>query len=152
MRYPKAISTVSDLANGQFQEIIDDDRVSPKNVDTVAYCSGKIYFDILEKIEEIGGADNIAVVRLEQLYPLPAEQLDNIVKKYSKAKNHIWVQEEPANMGAWSYILRKWRTVSLEVISRRSSGSPAAGSPKVHERRQNALIDKVLKNAKQLAK
>lgn len=152
LRYPKAISTVSDLANGQFQEIIDDDRVSPKNVDTVAYCSGKIYFDILEKIEEIGGADNIAVIRLEQLYPLPEDQLNNIVNKYSKAKNHIWVQEEPANMGAWSYILRKWRTVSLELISRRSSGSPAAGSPKVHERRQNALIEKVLKNAKQLAK
>ena len=86
MRYPKAISTVSDLANGQFQEIIDDDRVSPKNVDTVAYCSGKIYFDILEKIEEIGGADNIAVIRLEQLYPLPEDQLNNIVNKYSKAK------------------------------------------------------------------
>lgn len=151
LRYPKAVSSIDDLATGRFQEIIDDERVTAKNVDTVAYCSGKVYYDILEKIEEIGGADNIALVRLEQLYPLPEEQLEAILKKYSKAKKHIWIQEEPENMGAWSYILRKWRTVDLELIARPSSGSPAAGSPKVHEIRHNALIDQLLENAKQLA-
>ena len=150
LRYPKAVSSIADLAEGQFQEVIDDERVDAKNVDIVAYCSGKVYYDILEKVEDIGGVDNIAIVRVEQLYPLPKKQLDEIVKKYAKAKRHIWIQEEPENMGAWSYILRKWRTVKLEVIARRSSGSPAAGSPKVHERRQDALIAQLLENAKQI--
>ena len=113
-------------------------------------CIRDRYYDILEKVEDIGGVDNIAIVRVEQLYPLPKKQLDEIVKKYAKAKRHIWIQEEPENMGAWSYILRKWRTVKLEVIARRSSGSPAAGSPKVHERRQDALIAQLLENAKQI--
>ncbi len=150
LRYPKAVSSIADLAEGQFQEVIDDERVDAKNVDIVAYCSGKVYYDILEKVEDIGGVDNIAIVRVEQLYPLPKKQLDETVKKYAKAKRHIWIQEEPENMGAWSYILRKWRTVKLEVIARRSSGSPAAGSPKVHERRQDALIGQLLENAKQI--
>ena len=151
LRYPKAVSTLADLAEGQFQEVIDDSRVDPKNVDTVAYVSGKFYYDILEKIEEIGGADNIALVRVEQIYPLPRKQLDATVKKYSKAKKHIWVQEEPENMGAWSFMLRKWRTKHLELIARPASGSPAAGSPKVHENRHNALLNELLENAKQLA-
>jgi len=151
LRYPKAISSINDLAKGEFQEVIDDNRVDAKNVDTVAYVSGKFYFDILEKIEEIGGADNIALVRVEQIYPLPQTQLDATVKKYSKATKHIWVQEEPENMGAWSFILRKWRTKHLELISRPASGSPAAGSSKVHEIRHNALINELLENAKQLA-
>jgi 2-oxoglutarate dehydrogenase E1 component len=142
---------LADLAEGGFQEVIDDSRVTPKNVDTVVYVSGKFYYDILEKIEKIGGADNIALVRVEQLYPLPRKQLDASVKKYTKAKRHIWAQEEPENMGAWSYILRKWRTVNLDVVARKSSGSPAAGSPAVHEKRHNGLIDKLLENAKQLA-
>ncbi|MFT7611155.1 MAG: 2-oxoglutarate dehydrogenase E1 component [Parvicellaceae bacterium] len=151
LRYHKAVSSIDDLAKGEFRPVIDDDRVDPKNVDTVAYVSGKFYFDILEKIEEIGGADNIALVRVEQIYPLPQTQLDATVVKYSKATKHIWVQEEPENMGAWSFILRKWRTKHLELISRSASGSPAAGSSKVHEIRHNALINELLENAKQLA-
>ncbi len=151
LRYPKATSTLDDLAKGEFREVIDDDRVQAENVDTVAYCSGKVYYDILEKIEETGPMDNIALVRLEQLYPLPETQLNAVVDKYKNAKHHIWVQEEPENMGAWSYMLRKWRTVNMEVIARPSSGSPAAGSPKVHDIRHNELISQLLEYAKQPA-
>lgn len=151
LRYPKAVSSLSDLATGRFQEVIDDARVNAKNVDTVAFCSGKIYYDILEKIEETGGADNIALIRVEQLYPFPKKQLDAMVKKYENAERHYWIQEEPENMGAWTYILRKWRDLNIDVIARPSSGSPASGSPKVHEIRHNALIAELLKHARQLA-
>lgn len=149
LRYPKAVSTIDELANGKFQEVIDDHSVDAKNVDTVVFCSGKFYYDILEKKEEAGNGENIAVVRVEQLYPLPQKQLDAIVAKYGADKKYIWAQEEPENMGAWSYMLRKWRTVNLDVISRRESASPATGSPQVHAKRHNFILNQVLSYAKE---
>lgn len=146
LRYPKAVSSMDELANGSFQEVIDDSSVNAKDVDTVAFCSGKIYYDLLEEKEKIGGADNIAIVRLEQLYPVPEQQMDQVVEQYSNAKKFIWVQEEPENMGAWSHMLRHYRKVNLEVIARPASGSPAAGSPKVHEIRHQAIMDQLFSN------
>ncbi|WP_306640818.1 2-oxoglutarate dehydrogenase E1 component [Sanyastnella coralliicola] len=148
LRYPKAVSKLADLTKGGFQEVIDDASVNAKDVDTVALCSGKIYYDILEHKEKTGAGDNIAVVRLEQLYPLPEEQLDALVKKYGEDCKYIWVQEEPENMGAWSYMLRKYRKANLDVIARVSSGSPAAGSPVIHAQRQQAILDRLFENAK----
>ena len=83
------------------------------------------------------------MVRLEQLYPFPKTQLDAIVAKYSKAKDYVWAQEEPANMGAWGFILRHWRALPLQVVSRSASATPASGSAKRSARRQRAVIEGV---------
>jgi 2-oxoglutarate dehydrogenase E1 component len=147
LRYPKAVSKLDELAKGRFQEVIDDPAVDPKKVDTVIFCSGKVYYDILEQREERKLGDNLAVVRLEQLYPLPEKQIQAILDRYAKAKKHLWVQEEPENMGAWTFMLRKFTLAQLECISRPSSGSPAAGSPRIHEQRHKTLMDKVFAHA-----
>ena len=144
LRYPKAVSTIEDLATGKFQELYDDVEANPKKVKTVAFCSGKLYYDILEVKEQMKNKDDLALVRIEQLYPLPEKQLDDIVKKYGKDVSYIWAQEEPENMGAWSYMFRMYRKVNLDVIATPASGSPAPGSSQLFEIRQNAIIDAIL--------
>jgi 2-oxoglutarate dehydrogenase E1 component len=143
LRYPKAVSTLQDMAKGQFQEIINDASVKAKDVNTIVLCSGKVYYDILEQKEKRQTGSDMAVVRMEQLYPLPEEQLRSILAEYSKAKRIVWAQEEPENMGAWTYMLRALRDLNLEVIAPPASASPAAGSPKVHEKRMIAMMDRL---------
>jgi 2-oxoglutarate dehydrogenase E1 component len=143
LRYPKAVSTLQEMAKGQFQEIINDTSVKAKDVNTLVLCSGKVYYDILEQKEKRQTGNDMAVVRLEQLYPLPEEQLRKIIAEYSKAKRIVWAQEEPENMGAWTYMLRSLRDLNLEVIAPPASASPAAGSPKVHEKRMTAMMDRL---------
>jgi 2-oxoglutarate dehydrogenase E1 component len=147
LRYPRAVSSIKELANGCFSEVIDDHFADAKKVDTVVLCSGKFYYDLLEKYE-ITVAENLALVRLEQLYPFPESQLSEIIKKYGESSKYIWAQEEPENMGAWSFILRKWHFTPIVCHSRMESGSPASGSPKIHEIRHNAIIDKVMSYTK----
>ncbi|MDG2226708.1 MAG: 2-oxoglutarate dehydrogenase E1 component, partial [Flavobacteriales bacterium] len=149
LRYNRAVSTVEELANGVFQEVIDDSAAKAKDVDTVVFVSGKFYYDIIEEKGKIGAGENIAVIRVEQLYPVPHKQLDAIVDKYGKDAKYIWAQEEPGNMGAWSHMLRHYRTVHLEVASRLDSASPASGSPKVHAIRQQAILDELMSNIKE---
>lgn len=148
LRYPKAVSKLSELSEGGFKEVIDDASVQASRVDTVIFCSGKVYYDLLEEKERRNAGENLAIIRLEQLYPLPEKQIEAVVKKYNKAKKHLWVQEEPENMGTWGFMLRKFKAARLECISRRASGSPAAGSPLIHEQRYNALMDEVFSHAK----
>ena len=143
LRYPKAVSTLQEMAKGQFHEIINDASVKAKDVNTIVLCSGKVYYDILEQKEKRQTGAEMAVVRLEQLYPLPEEQLRGILAEYSKAKRIVWAQEEPENMGAWTYMLRSLRDLNLEVIAPPASASPAAGSPKVHEKRMIAMMDRL---------
>jgi 2-oxoglutarate dehydrogenase E1 component len=143
LRYPKAVSTTQEMAKGQFQEVIDDTDVKAKEVETIVLCSGKVYYDILEQKEKRQTGSTMAVVRLEQLYPLPEKQLRSVIAGYSKAKRIIWAQEEPENMGAWTYMLRCMRDLNLEVIAPAASASPAAGSPKVHEKRMIAMMDRL---------
>ena len=101
-----------------------------------------MYFDLLAKKEE-SGDESVALVRLEQLYPLNFEKIDAIFEKYKNRKDLIWAQEEPENMGAWSYILRNFRDTGIQVISPVASGTPAPGSHKMFERNQTAIINKV---------
>lgn len=148
LRYPKAISSINEMAKGAFQEVLDDPSAKKTNIDTVVFCSGKVYYDILEEKEKQGAGDNIAVVRLEQLYPLPGKQIEEIIKKYGKKCKYIWMQEEPENMGPWSYILMNFKATELEVIARPASASPAAGSPMIHQQRLQNIMNQLFAFAK----
>ena len=142
LRHPRVVSPLEDLANGKFQPIIDDTTADSNKVEKLVLCTGKLYYELLAKKEELN-AENIALVRLEQIYPLQREDLDNILNKYSNRKELIWAQEEPENMGAWTYILRHLRNTGIDVIAPVSSGSPAPGSHKMFEKNQQGVINKV---------
>ncbi|MFT5581825.1 MAG: 2-oxoglutarate dehydrogenase E1 component, partial [Psychromonas sp.] len=140
LRYPAAVSSLEDMASGSFQEVIDDNDAIVKNIDTVVFCSGKFYYEMKEKSVELG-VDNMAFVRVEQLYPLPEKQIDEILAKYKGAKNILWAQEEPSNMGAWSHMAMSFRNkIPFVGICRPRGGASAAGSKTLHERRAKDLI------------
>jgi 2-oxoglutarate dehydrogenase E1 component len=141
LRHPRCVSPIADLTKGGFQELIDDATIKKADkVKKVVFCSGKIYYDLLEK-QEAEKREDVALVRLEQLYPLPYKQVDAVVAKYKNAK-FAWVQEEPANMGAWVYILSCYRDVNWDVVSRKASASPATGYNKVHVKEQQDIVNK----------
>jgi 2-oxoglutarate dehydrogenase E1 component len=142
LRLPACVSPVSDFTKGGFQEVIDDASVDPKKVRKVLLVSGKLYYELLDEREK-QGINDVAIVRLEQLHPLPEKQIEAIFTKYGKAEK-IFIQEEPENMGAWNYLLRFFRKSDLEVISRRASASPATGFAKKHAEEQKELINKAL--------
>ena len=146
LRYPEATSALSELAKGSFQEVLDDATANPKEVDTVVLCSGKFYYEMKLKAKELG-VSNMAFVRVEQLYPLPQEQLEAIMAKY-KAKNVIWAQEEPANMGAWAFMAMNLRNIPLIGICRPASAASAEGSKKLHEKRLMKLYKELFSYAK----
>lgn len=141
LRHPDCLSKVEEFTNGGFKEIIDDHNADPLLIKKVVLCTGKIWYQ-LKKEQEKKNSKNVAIVRLEQLYPLPLLQLREIVQKYDKAATWLWTQEEPGNMGAWSYISRNFRDVNLTMVARPDSGSPATGSPKFHKIRQEKIIEK----------
>lgn len=140
LRHPKCVSSVKDFAEGKFQYVIDDAGVTKKDVKRVVFCTGKLYYDLLAAREE-NGNEKLALVRLEQIYPLPEKELKKVLNSYKNAEV-IWAQEEPENMGAYSYLLRIFDR-NLKVISRNESASPASGSGKVFKRRQQEIIDQV---------
>jgi 2-oxoglutarate dehydrogenase E1 component len=146
LRYPAATSTLEEMVNGSFQEVIDDAIANTKLIDTVVLCSGKFYYELKEKAQQIG-VENMAFVRIEQLYPLPQIQIEAILAKYN-AKNVIWTQEEPANMGAWSYIAMSLRKLDLIGICRPASAASAEGSKKLHEKRLAKLFNEIFSYAK----
>lgn len=138
LRHPLAVSTTEEFTKGGFQELIDDDYVDAKKVKRVNICTGKIYYDLLAKQQE-DKRDDVAIVRLEQIYPMPETQIAKLFKKYPNAE-FTWVQEEPKNMGAWMHVLRYDWARSFKEITRRSSASPATGYASVHKREQEALV------------
>ena len=142
LRHPKCVSSISDLAEGKFEGIIDD-TMAAKSVDKLVLCSGKIYYELLERREQ-EKSENIALVRVEQLFPLDKQKIIELIEKY-KAKEIVWVQEEPQNMGAWTFIMSELRTVNIDVIAREASAATATGSSKTSTAEQNELINKVFK-------
>ncbi len=148
LRHPKAVSTVDDLVNGKFEEVIDDVSVKAAEVKTLVFCTGKFYYDLLAAKEEHQRND-VALVRLEQLFPMPSDQMHKILKKYSKANDIVWAQEEPRNMGAWSHLLMHFEDAkNFRVASRRFYASPAAGSAVRSKRRHQEVIDYVFDKSK----
>lgn len=142
LRHPMAVSTMDDLAKGEFQTIIDDPDAKASQVDKIVFCQGKIYYDLLKKKVELK-AKNVAIIRMEQLYPLDKDKINQILKKYNKSKRLIWAQEEPENMGAWSHLLLRSREIEFELISPPESAAPASGSHLSFEINYNGVINKV---------
>jgi 2-oxoglutarate dehydrogenase E1 component len=147
LRHPLCQSKLEDMAEGtSFQEILDDDKltVAPEKVTRLILCSGKVYYDLIKYREE-QGIKNAAIIRIEQLYPLHWEMLKAIVSRYPRAqKKLVWCQEEPRNMGSWSYISRRLQEVSnhpVRYAGRERSASPAAGSKAVHLHEQQRLVE-----------
>lgn len=126
LRHPKVISSVEELSQGSFQPIIEDEVKNKKEIKRLVFCSGKLYYDLLQRKEETED-QSIALVRLEQLYPLNKDKIDEIITSYPNAEL-VWAQEEPENMGAWSYILRHFRKHPWQIISPVASAAPASGS------------------------
>jgi 2-oxoglutarate dehydrogenase E1 component len=147
LRHPRAVSSLDEMSQGRFQEVIDDSNSKVANVDTVVFCTGKFYYEATDKALEMG-ADNMAFVRVEQLYPLPKTQIDAIIAKYKNATNIIWAQEEPANMGAWTYMAMELRELNLIGVCRRPSAAAAEGSHDLHKRRLARLFDELFAYAK----
>ncbi len=141
LRHPRVVSTVENLAEGKFEEVIDDPTADPQKVKKLVFCSGKFYYDLLEE-KEARNDETTAIIRLEQLYPLRENAIQAVLSKYDAATTKIWAQEEPANMGAWTYIL--WLFPErLQLVSPPASASPAPGSHQMAHKRHHQAIEKV---------
>ncbi len=148
LRHPKVVSTKEELITGSFREVFDDETAMASKVTSLVFCTGKFYYDLLAKKEELGRED-VALVRLEQLFPLPAAQMRSVIKKYNKAEEVVWAQEEPRNMGAWGHLLMYLdEAKTFRVASRRFYGAPAAGSSVRSHRRHAEVIDYVFDKTK----
>jgi 2-oxoglutarate dehydrogenase E1 component len=132
------VSKLSDFTDGTFLEVIEDSFAKKEKVKRVLLCSGKVYYDLLEK-QESDNREDIAIIRVEQLYPLPEKELAKVFNEY-KGAEFCWVQEEPKNMGTWMHLSRYDFPVSLKCISRKSSASPATGLKKIHDKEQNEIV------------
>ncbi len=140
LRHPGSYSNIKEITSGGFKEIIDDDSVKdPASITKVLFCSGKIYFDLEEKREK-NKTEEVAIIRLEQLYPLPEKQLMQLYKKYGKAIWY-WVQEEPSNMGAASFLRMNLTSMNYGIISRPPSAATATGFSKVHIQEQTEILN-----------
>ena len=150
LRLPAASSAIDDLANGGFQPLIDDAEISDRDaVKRVALCSGKVYYDLLEARKKTEKRD-VAVVRLEQLYPFPLQSIRETLAKYPNASELAWVQEEPQNMGGWTFVQERLENLLSNCkrpryIGRTASASPATGSYSIHQKEQAELISEALK-------
>ncbi len=144
LRHPRCVSTLEELAEGSFNEVIDDALTDPESVKRIVFCSGKIYYDLLARKEELQARD-VALIRVEQLHPLPKKQIQEVLKRYPNALLNLWVQEEPENMGAWYYMQNQLPNLHLVPVARLASGSPATGLSGLHLIGQKEIIGKVFK-------
>ena len=151
LRHKLCVSDVSDLTEGTFQPVLDDaEHLDREKVRRVVFCSGKVFYD-LQNVRSERDLTDVALIRVEQLYPFPAEEIERVFDSYPNANEAFWVQEEPANMGAWTDIERRFRDVlparipHLAYAGRRAAASPATGNYKLHVREVEAFIDVALR-------
>jgi 2-oxoglutarate dehydrogenase E1 component len=146
LRHKRCVSPVDDLTDGHFHEILDDPD-PPKQARRLVLCSGKVYYDLIAGREE-SAVDDVAIVRIEQFYPFNDELFTSITEPYSKADEIVWVQEETANRGGWSFMFPRlidaFPDHKPRYIGRGPSASPATGSPRVHKEQQQAIVDEAL--------
>ncbi len=149
LRHPRAVSTAHDFAAGGFIEILDDGAADPQRISRVIFCSGKIYYDLLQARDE-RKADHVALVRVEQLYPFAAAQAAEILLRYAPTAEIVWAQEEPKNMGPWRYMHEQMQPQAdqtrreIRYVGRAESASPATGSGKRHQQEQHEIVDDAL--------
>ena len=141
LRYPLAVSAMEDFSNGEFEEILDD-TIDPSKVKRLVFCSGKFYYDLLAEREKLQ-RDDVALIRIEQLFPLHNDKIEAVINRYEHVDDYIWAQEEPRNMGAWSYMLQRFEVKELQVRSRKYYSVPATGSSERFKRRQFRVIESV---------
>ncbi len=141
LRHKRVVSPHEDFTAGGFSEILDDPEAGSDKVERVLLCSGKVYYDLLEE-KENKSSEKLAIIRVEQFYPLPRQMLLEILQRYSEAKQWIWVQEESYNMGAWNFMEPRLRELGFEFqyVGRDISASPATGSRQIHLREQKELV------------
>ena len=139
LRHPLVVSSADELANGSFQEVLDDPIADPAKVKTLVFCTGKFYYDLSAERENLK-RDDVAIVRIEQLFPLPVEQLKAVIAKYSNADDFVWAQEEPRNMGAYTYMLVNFTEVKFRLAALKAYSAPAAGSSSRAKKRHAAAI------------
>ena len=142
LRHPLVISSIEELTNGSFQEVIDDAQVNPQEVHTLVFCSGRFYYDLLAEREKLNRQD-VALVRIEQLFPLPVEQLKEVIARYPNVADYVWAQEDPKNMGAYAYMLMNFDLVKWRLAAMNAYAAPAPGSPARHKARHQEAINKV---------
>ena len=148
LRHPKVVSTIDEFTKGTFQPIILENEIPVKNTKTLVFCTGKFYYDLIDEREK-QGRDDVAIIRLEQLFPLPKKEIENILADYSYVSDVVWAQEEPRNMGAWSHLLLHLPAAQqFRVASRRFYGTPAAGSATRFKRRHQQVLDYVFDRSK----
>jgi 2-oxoglutarate dehydrogenase E1 component len=151
LRHKLSVSPLEDLARGGFRNVIDEiDDIQPQNVTRVVFCAGKVFFDLLDS-RRGDGLHNVAIVRVEQLYPFPIEEYAAIMRKYSNAREIVWCQEEPQNQGAWYQIRHRLQEPlskdhQLLYAGRAPAAAPATGIPKMHAEQQQALVDAALRS------
>ncbi len=152
LRHNKAVSTIGDLTSGAFQEVMSDATVVGNSVRRILLCCGKVYYDLLAKREEARRSD-VAIIRLEQLYPFPMQRLNDVLSRYSDMAEIYWVQEEPENMGAWNFVEEQLQDLitakkrTLKYAGRALAASPAAGAHKVHAEQQQQLVEEAFATA-----
>ena len=148
LRHPKCVSTVDEFANGSFQTLIDDTTVDVDKVKTLVFLTGKFYYDLDQEREDLN-RDDVALVRIEQLFPLPIEAIKNVLSKFKHVDDVVWAQEEPRNMGAYSHMLMNLDEArNFRLASRRPYGAPAAGSSVRSKKRHKEVIDYVFDKSK----
>jgi 2-oxoglutarate dehydrogenase E1 component len=149
LRFPRAASRPNDFAHGRFHAVFEDERAAaePARVRRVVLCSGKLYYDLLAECEKRGSdfEEKVALVRVEQLYPWPDREISQVVRAFPEAECVTWAQEEPANMGAWTFVRERLQDLlrpaqKLAYAGRRASASPAVGSMGVHKQEQAAIL------------
>jgi 2-oxoglutarate dehydrogenase E1 component len=149
LRLPAATSRLEDLASGGFQPVIDDAEITDgAAVRRVVFCSGKVYYDLLDARKQSGDL-TVAIVRLEQFYPFPQRALQEVLAKYASATQFVWAQEEPHNMGGWTFVRERLESLlsggaELRYVGRAASASPATGSYSIHQKEQAQLVAEAL--------
>jgi 2-oxoglutarate dehydrogenase E1 component len=150
LRHPRCVSSLAELAEGRFEPVIDDASADPAGVRRVVLCTGKVYFDLLKAREE-AKRDDLALVRIERLYPFPSAELGAVLGRYAPDAKVIWCQEEPRNMGAWRFVRERFLDGDVagggrqpRYVGRAASAAPAPGSLKVHLAEQDALVKEAL--------
>ena len=141
LRHPQVVSAIDDFTRGGFREVIDDPFADPQTIEKIVFTSGRLYYDLLKyKLEK--GISHVAIVRLEQFYPIPNRQINQIIRKYNTT-TLVWAQDEPENMGAWPLLSRKLECLGMKVVARPESASPAVGLMEIHTRVLNQIVDNV---------